>query len=211
MKKFYLIILALIIPIALIYFIDNAPSESEEVNKPINNNNNDNLPVKRAQERITKKPFGIKVSPNNSPVTPERFSGYHTGVDYEIFPGEENSEIEVYAICNGKLIMAEKKSGYGGLLVQECNLKNQSFTIIYGHIQLSSVEQKIGDYLTKGEKLALLGAAFSPDTDNNRKHLHLGIHSGAVIDIRGYVQNQSELENWLDYANAQPLYFNAEN
>ena len=33
--------------------------------------------------RITKKPFGIFITTQNSPVQPERFSGYHTGVDVE--------------------------------------------------------------------------------------------------------------------------------
>ena len=38
-------------------------------------------PIGQTEERITKKPFGIKISPENSPISPERFSGYHTGID----------------------------------------------------------------------------------------------------------------------------------
>ncbi|NTU99252.1 hypothetical protein HGA64_04600 [Candidatus Falkowbacteria bacterium] len=40
-------------------------------------------PISDALSRVTKKPFGIKVSPKNSSVSPERFTGYHTGVDFE--------------------------------------------------------------------------------------------------------------------------------
>src|SRR3989344_6907506 len=40
-------------------------------------------PVDEFEERITKKPFGIFITPQNSPIKPERFSGYHTGVDVE--------------------------------------------------------------------------------------------------------------------------------
>jgi hypothetical protein len=59
------------------------------------------LPISSAAKRITKKPFGLKVSPTDSPVKPERFSGYHTGTDFEILPGEENKDVPIYAICNG--------------------------------------------------------------------------------------------------------------
>jgi hypothetical protein len=34
-------------------------------------------------QRVTKKPFGLYVDPDNSPVQPEMFTGYHTGADAE--------------------------------------------------------------------------------------------------------------------------------
>src|SRR4030042_1218728 len=111
MKKIYLILLILVIGIAaLFYFLYPKPLKQEEQNQsPIpenneptqNNNSEDNLPLARARERVTKKPFAIKISPDNSPVSPEKFSGYHTGTDYEIFPEEENSDIRVFAVFDG--------------------------------------------------------------------------------------------------------------
>lgn len=156
-------------------------------------------PQESAEKRITKKPFGIKISPENSPISPERFSGYHTGIDYEIFENEQNIDVGVFAICSGKLLRKERISGYGGAVIQECELEGQPVTVLYGHIQLNSVEQEPGEYIFLGDSLALLGEAFSEDTDNERKHLHLGIHKGVIIDIRGYVQNESELENWISF------------
>lgn len=209
MKKLYLIILILVIgTIALIVLNYNKPPGNEEINKPLisgnnepttNNNIETRLPLERTRERVIKKPFGIKISPNNSPISPERFSGYHTGVDYEIFEDEQNANVEVFAICSGNLLKKEKISGYGGVLIQECNLENQPVTVIYGHIKISSVKQEVGEYISLGDRLALLGDAFSLDTDGERKHLHLGIHKGIAIDVRGYVQNQSELKNWIDF------------
>jgi hypothetical protein len=32
---------------------------------------------------LQKKPFGIYITPENSPVQPENFTGYHTGIDVE--------------------------------------------------------------------------------------------------------------------------------
>src|SRR4030067_1140465 len=42
-------------------------------------------PINRADERVTKKPFGIFITPQNSPIQPEKFSGFHTGADFENF------------------------------------------------------------------------------------------------------------------------------
>lgn len=39
--------------------------------------------------------------------------------------------------------------------------------------------------------MANLGNGYSSDTDGERKHLHLGIHLGEVVDIRGYVQKKN--------------------
>ena len=32
----------------------------------------------------------------------------------------------------------------------------------------------------------------------NRKHLHLGIHHGSAIELKGYVQEEAELKDFVD-------------
>ncbi len=155
-------------------------------------------PIDQWQLRVTKKPFGIYVSPTNSPVTPERFIGYHTGVDFETFPDEQNTDVNVMAICDGKLLVKEYASGYGGVAVQQCRIDNQDVTVIYGHLKISSITAAKGQALATGEKLGILGKGYSAETDGERKHLHLGIHKGTAVDILGYVQTQAELSGWLD-------------
>lgn len=157
-------------------------------------------PLFDASKRITKKPFGIKISPDNSPVSPERFSGYHTGVDYETFDDEKGRDVPVFAVCGGELLQKKNAGGYGGVVVQECVLDDQVLTVVYGHIALSSVIRKVGDYVDPGEQIASLGAGFSIDTDNERKHLHLGIHKGSQVDLRGYVESKDELDEWINNA-----------
>jgi hypothetical protein len=156
------------------------------------------LPLDRALDRVTKKPFGIYVSPGHSPVSPEKFSGYHTGADFEILPGEENIDVSVSIVCAGKLLLKKYASGYGGVAVQSCKLEGQDVTIIYGHLRLSSITPIIGDQLKTGDHLGVLGKGYSVETDGERKHLHLGIHKGTAISILGYVQNSTDLSNWLD-------------
>lgn len=156
------------------------------------------LPLPKALERVTKKPFGIKISPQSSPVSPERFSGYHTGVDFEILPGEANTDMTVAVICKGKLLVKEYVSGYGGVAVQSCQIDNQAVTVIYGHLKLASITAKVGNELKAGDRLGVLGKGYSTETDGERQHLHLGIHQGSTVNIRGYVASQEELSAWLD-------------
>lgn len=154
-------------------------------------------PLENAETRIAKKPFGIRVSPHASPIQPERFTGYHTGVDFEILPGEEDADVTVTAICGGKLKSKSAALGYGGVALQECLIDDQRITVIYGHIALESVVPAPGTYLAPGEGIGNLGTEFSEATDGERKHLHLGIVKGGALDLRGYVRNEFELQRWL--------------
>jgi len=157
------------------------------------------LPLSDALKRVTKKPFGLKVSPSHSPVSPERFSGYHTGVDFEILAGEENSDVPVSAVCDGSVQVARRVSGYGGVLIQSCVINKQPVTVLYGHLKSSSIKLKAGDTLKTGEQIGILGQAYSYDTDGERKHLHLAIHKGDKIVYLGYAQKESDLSAWLDF------------
>lgn len=159
---------------------------------------NFSAPLDKVKDRVTKKYFGLKITPQFSPVQPERFSGYHTGTDFEIFPEELNSDVTVRAVCNGKLLQKTSAGGYGGVAVQSCVLDNQPITVIYGHLKLSSVLTVIGQEINRGNALGILGATYSTETDRERKHLHLGFHKGAGINILGYVSSQNQLSNWID-------------
>jgi len=155
-------------------------------------------PISNALARITKKPFGIYVRPGHSPVSPERFTGYHTGVDFETYASETDAVVPVYAICTGTLAIKEMARGYGGMAAERCKISGQDVTVVYGHIKLASVATKVGERLTAGEQLAILGKGYSTETDGERKHLHLGIHKGAVINTGGYVSTAAELSGWID-------------
>jgi murein DD-endopeptidase MepM/ murein hydrolase activator NlpD len=155
-------------------------------------------PLAQSASRVTKKPFGIYITPQNSPVQPERFSGYHTGVDFETFPNEQNIDVPFYAICAGKILVKRTATGYGGVFVQSCTINNQMVTVIYGHVSLKSIAKNVGDSLVQDEKIGYLGQP-PTETDGERKHLHLGIHKGTTVNILGYVQSQSDLAGWLAY------------
>lgn len=156
------------------------------------------VPLDKAGERVTKKPFGISITRENSPVKPEKFSGYHTGVDFEIFPDELEIDVNVRAVCDGRIIMKDRVNGYGGVLIQVCKIDNQEVSVLYGHLSLDSIEKRIGDNLSVNEQIGNLGKDKSVETDGERKHLHLGIHKGSNVNYAGYVSRKEDLNNWLD-------------
>lgn len=149
-------------------------------------------------ERITKKPFGIFVSPQNSLVQPERFRGYHTGTDFEVFDDEYDIDVVVTAVCDGPVVMTQRVGGYGGVLVQECFFDDQITRVLYGHLDLSSIVPMQGNTLYVDDIIGVLGAHESIQTDGERKHLHLSIHKGQNNDVRGYVQSKNMLDQWID-------------
>lgn len=156
------------------------------------------IPIEDALSRITKKPFGLHVTPQSSPVSPEKFHGYHTGVDFEIKEDEDGLEIPIFVICDGPLLKKGLINGYGGVAVQSCTWEDAPVTVVYGHLKLTSVEANIGTILATGDKIGVLGKAYSSETSGERKHLHLGVSKGEAINYHGYVANKAELENWFD-------------
>jgi len=155
-------------------------------------------PIGGGLSSVTKKGFGLYVSPGHSPVSPEKFTGYHTGIDFETTPAEQAIDVPVDAACAGKLLLKKYASGYGGVAVQSCVLDGQNTTLIYGHLRLSSIIPNVGDKLKPGQQIAVLGTGYSSETDGERRHLHFGIHKGTEINILGYVQKQNDLDGWID-------------
>lgn len=155
-------------------------------------------PIQNFTTNQTKKTFGQYINPATSPVQPERFSGYHTGVDIETNPDQINQDVPIYAVADSKVIYLGFISGYGGVMILQGNVNNEPATFLYGHIKLSSVNLNVGDMVKKEQQLGVLGNQYSTETDGERKHLHFAIHKGTSIELRGYVQDPTELQNWYN-------------
>ena len=212
--KFNIFIFAILIIFITVLFYANKSKQNSDENEIMNIETSNTLntppnitpaksiavfasPIDKPYDRATKKIIGTYVSPKNSPINPEKFTGYHTGVDFETFTSEKDSDVPIFAICTGKLIRNQFGRGYGGMTVQACEFNGTPVTVVYGHIRLSSITAKIGDALTKGEQFAVLGTGYSPETDGERKHLHLGIHKGSNVNTSGYIADKSLLSNWI--------------
>lgn len=164
-------------------------------------------PMDDTEDRPMLLTFGLYVTPDpeQNPIDPpERFSGYHAALDIEIFDGEEDEDVPVYAVCDGTITYAGFAGGYGGLVKQTCTLDGEDIVVLYGHLAISGMVQN-GVTVSAGDTIGRLGAARSPDTDGNRKHLHLGMHRGTADFSLGYVQTEEELKNFLNPADVLPL------
>jgi murein DD-endopeptidase MepM/ murein hydrolase activator NlpD len=207
MKRIVLLVFIILVAIGLVIYLGRN-KQSNQIENSVSNppqnipesiaSEGFSPPIDRWSERVTKKPFGIYISPANSPVQPERFSGYHTGVDFEIFSDEQDKDVEIKAVCSGKLLEKRYVSGYGGTVVQQCKFEGQDITVLYGHLRLSSIGININQQISVGDKIGILGKGFSSETDGERKHLHISIHKGLSVDYRGYVQKSEQLSNWID-------------
>ncbi len=144
--------------------------------------------------RIMLKPFGFLVDPATSPVQPERFSGYHTGADFE---APEDGAQPVLAACTGPVVGRRTADGYGGVIVQRCLRAGRPVTALYGHVSLTDAPA-IGSIVSAGDIIAHLGIGFSDATDGERPHLHFAVHRGDAVEMRGYVQREADLRSWID-------------
>lgn len=213
-NKFFLLILLLIIIFGIVYYriiynrqpklaltnspspvLINSPPPALSLSPSPSQVTNLADPIKDFKSRITKKPFGIYITPETSPVKPERFSGYHTGVDIEY--DDIAADVPVYALTDGAITYSNWVSGYGGVLIFKVDINGLPLSVLYGHLRPSSLPN-IGMTFKKGDQMAYLGTGNSQETDNERRHLHFGVLSNDRIDLKGYVQKQSELSDWID-------------
>lgn len=201
-KTLLLVIIVLILLIFPVYSIIKKRSTPAVVNPSpsITNNvtqipNTLDFPINQFKDRITKKPFGIYITPQNSPVQPERFSGYHTGADVEY--KDITDDVPVFAVNDGTITLARTASGYGGVMILETEINGQLHSILYGHIRPSSLPT-VGQTFKKGDQIGTLGTGYSTETDGERRHLHFAVLSDNRLDIKGYVPTQADLSAWLD-------------
>ncbi|TSC78620.1 MAG: Uncharacterized protein G01um101425_1022 [Candidatus Peregrinibacteria bacterium Gr01-1014_25] len=163
-------------------------------------------PIGDARRRPTALRFGMYVTPEpeHNPIDPpERFTGYHAGLDYEVFAAEIDADVPIYAICGGSVLHSGYANGYGNVVIQRCQLRGDMVTVLYGHLDDDELPPD-GTVLMSGDRIGVLAAPRSDGSAGNRKHLHLGIHRGEEIEYRGYVDSASELEEFIDPAAMLP-------
>ncbi len=155
-------------------------------------------PIDDGEDRMTKKTFWLQVSPTSSPISPEKFRGFHTGIDFETTENERDKEIEIRAICNWPLVYKNWVSGYGGVAIQKCTLESEEVTMLYGHLYIDTIDINLNAEIKAWKKIGILGKWYSTETDGERKHLHLSIHKGTTINLKWYVASEGELDSWID-------------
>lgn len=205
-KLIYLVIIGIVVILGgaflYKYLISNKTMPPTEQNSPTNDENiYENLyyfPMTDYQNRLTYRKFGENITAEIRPRCGRAFSGIHNGDDLEVLETEINKEVKVFAVNDGEIVFKEYIDGYGGLIILKTSLNNQDVLLNYGHIDITTANVKLGDKITSGQVLAVLGDECSTETDGERKHLHFAIHKGTTIDVKGYLDNQNELGEWLN-------------
>jgi murein DD-endopeptidase MepM/ murein hydrolase activator NlpD len=157
-------------------------------------------PLEKTLQRQSLKAFGQYIDRNfynTAPdVFPTKFYGYHVGTDWEIFPDELMKEVPVYAVSSGTISYSGTIDGYGGLILEK--LADENKTALYGHLKPTSLIQS-GSRVQAGEKIAVLGAAYSQETAGERKHLHFGIYLGNDQYFKGYEESKTTVNSkWVN-------------
>lgn len=135
--------------------IENELVQSEEV---VVDERTISYPIGNYETGILLKPFGLYVTSENSPVQPERFKGYHLGVDVEAPKNVE--DVWVYAVADGEVLTVKTVNGYGGVIQIQYLLNDEVYTALYGHLDIGSALVSSGDKVSKGDKLAILGEGY---------------------------------------------------
>ncbi len=132
----------------------------------------------------------------------DRFHGYHTGEDAEVPPEDlapgENQLVPVRAVADGLVVYLSDVDGYGGVIILQHELEDESIQTLYGHVDLGSTTLKTGDRVEKGQFLVNLGADKSKETDGERQHLHFAVYPGTEVQLQGYVNSPAELSAWMN-------------
>lgn len=163
------------------------------------------FPMDKYYERQTVKGFGQYIDNNfykgKENLFPyNRFYGYHSGIDLEIFPEGITEKVPVYAISSGTVTFIGTLSGYGGVILEK--LDNENASALYGHVKIQNLSFKVGDRIDIGNGpviLTYLGDQFSAETSKERKHLHFGIHKGIDLYFKGHESSLAQVEaKWFD-------------
>lgn len=105
----------------------------------------------------------------SDPFTGERT--YHAGSDYGAADGTP-----IYAIADGRVIVAEFTGSYGGLIVVEHTVSGQAVRSAYAHMWAHGIHVTVGQAVSAGTHIGDVGSSGR----STGAHLHLEIRPGST-------------------------------
>lgn len=114
--------------------------------------------------------------------------GAHRGVDMAAADGTT-----IYSVSDGRVVAAGPASGFGHwIVVDSVDTNGRAFSAVYGHMWASGVKVRVGDTVTAGQPIAMVGS----DGESSGPHLHFEIVPGG----RFTGGRQIDPMPWLDGA-----------
>jgi murein DD-endopeptidase MepM/ murein hydrolase activator NlpD len=104
------------------------------------------------------------------------------------FGGKGTNGDPIYAVQDGKVIVAGPVSGYGYAIYISHTINKQNYTSVYGHVPLKSIAVKVGQTVKKGDTIAYMGT----EGRSEGFHLHFELWKGSkpkgtVLDPLDYL------------------------
>lgn len=99
----------------------------------------------------------------------------HYGVDFAC-----SGIWEIYASAGGTVTRSEFSSSYGEVVYILHNVNGQEYETVYAHLQEGSRTVSLGDTVTQGQKIGIMGNT----GDSTGQHLHFELHVGRWNDLK---------------------------
>lgn len=140
-------------------------------------------------------PAGTHVKPTAPAATTmtsgfgERWGTQHQGNDYA---GDVGTPI--YAFTDGRVVAAGPATGFGNWIIVDHEIDGHTYSTVYGHMFDDGVLVRVGDHVTAGQKIALIGN----NGQSTGAHLHFEIWDGGRLpDGAGTAFDPTQ---WVDEA-----------
>ena len=95
----------------------------------------------------------------------------------------------IYAAANGKVSRSYFSSSYGECIMIVHTIDGVTWETVYAHMRSGSRTVNVGDYVTQGQTIGVMGNT----GDSSGQHLHFELHKG------GWNINKSNAVNPLDH------------
>ncbi len=128
----------------------------------------------------------------------------HVAVRYEIakkagvpdFPGQPKWRSRRHRLID--IRFTKKRPSLFYVFAHTPDLHEQFFDSFISSIRFHNDRESFVAPISKASERVTKKPFGVKETDGERKHLHLGIHKGTVVDLRGYVDSELDLKNWIN-------------
>lgn len=103
----------------------------------------------------------------------------HVGVDLA-----KAGTIPIQASAAGKVIRTGPLGTYGNIVIIQHTIKGKRMDSLYAHLRNSSIEVKVGDKVSQGQRIAFMGNTDGGSGRSTGQHLHFEIHNGPWVTGR---------------------------
>jgi Peptidase family M23 len=108
----------------------------------------------------------------------------HKGIDL----AASGSNVKIVAAANGVVTKSYKSSSYGEVVFIKHNINGKTYETVYAHMRDNSRKVSVGQTVSQGQELGLMGST----GDSTGQHLHFELHEGLWNDLKSNAVDPQE-------------------